>query len=110
GLFQYSVVDRRTRVAAKSAEQSIQWIIDDSGRIAGEFAYNFDSKQWKLTLRSDAQQKQIAASGDAPLDVPNVLGFNAAGDSLIVDFLENDEPVWKSVPLNDGSRGAIDHT
>jgi dipeptidyl aminopeptidase/acylaminoacyl peptidase len=108
GLFQYSVVDRRTRVAAKSAEQSIQWIIDDSGRIAGEFAYNFDSKQWKLTVRNDAQQKQIAASGDAPLDVPNVLGFNAAGDSLIVDFLENDEHVWKSVRLNDGSWETID--
>jgi dipeptidyl aminopeptidase/acylaminoacyl peptidase len=108
GLFQYSVVDRRTRVAAKTAEQSIQWIIDDSGRIAGEFAYNFDSKQWKLTVHNDAQQRLMAAAGDAPLDVPNVLGFNAAGDSLIVDFLENDEHVWKSVRLNDGSWETID--
>ena len=108
GLFQYSVVDRRTRVAAKSAEQSIQWIIDDSGRIAGEFAYNFDFKAWKLTVHNDAQQKLMAAAGDAPLDMPNVLGFNAAGDSLIVDFLENDEHVWKSVRLNDGSWETLD--
>jgi dipeptidyl aminopeptidase/acylaminoacyl peptidase len=108
GLFQYSVVDRRTRIAAKSAEQSIQWIIDRSGRIAGEFAYSFDSKRWKLTVRNEAQQKLIAASGDAPLDIPNVLGFNAAGDSLIVDFLENDEHVWKSVRLSDGSWEIMD--
>jgi dipeptidyl aminopeptidase/acylaminoacyl peptidase len=108
GLFQYSVVDRRTRVAAKTAEQSIQWIIDDSGRIAGEFAYNFDSKRWKLTVHNDAQQKLMAAAGDAPLDMPNVLGFNTAGDSLIVDFLENDEHVWKSARLNDGSWETVD--
>jgi dipeptidyl aminopeptidase/acylaminoacyl peptidase len=108
GLLQYSVVDRRTRIAAKSAERSIQWIIDQSGRIAGEFTYNFDSKQWKLSVRNEAQQKLIAASGDAPLDIPDVLGFDAAGDSLIVDFLENDEHVWKSVRLRDGSWETID--
>jgi dipeptidyl aminopeptidase/acylaminoacyl peptidase len=108
GLFQYSVVDRHTHVAAKSMDQSIQWIIDESGRIAGEFTYSFDSKQWKLTVHNDAQQRLMAAAGEAPLDVPNVLGFNTAGDSLVVDFLENDEHVWKSVRLTDGSWETID--
>ena len=43
----------------------------------------------------------VVASGSAPLDVPSVLGFNSSGDSIIMRFIENGDPVWRLLSLKD---------
>jgi dienelactone hydrolase len=104
-LFKYDVADGYMRLIAKSGYSLTQWLIDESGAIAGEFIYRDEQKQWDLKLGGTGRM-QTVASGAAPIDVPSVVGFNAAGDSILLRFIENGEPLWRPLLLKDGSWGA----
>jgi dipeptidyl aminopeptidase/acylaminoacyl peptidase len=105
GLFKYIVADRTMKLIAKGSEPSTRWLVDESGRIAIQFIYHDERKTWELKARKD-DRMTLVANGDAPIDVPTVLGFSAAGDTLLVRFIENGDPVWKPLLLKDGSWGA----
>jgi hypothetical protein len=79
-------------------------LFDESGRIAAEFIYHDEKRQWTLALARD-DRMSVVASGIAAIDVPEVLGFNAAGDSILMQFVENGIPIWRPVSLRDGSLG-----
>jgi acetyl esterase/lipase len=104
-LFKYDVASRYMRLIAKSGYPRTQWLIDESGAIAGEFIYRDEQKQWELKLGGTGRMRTVA-SGDAPIDVPSVVGFSAAGESILLRFVENGEPLWKPLFLKDGSWGA----
>ena len=102
GLFKYSVADRRMKLIAKGYEPLTHWLVDDSGRIAVQFTYYDQKKKWELKSRRDDRLTTVA-NGDAAIDVPSVLGFSDSGDSILVQFIENGDPVWKPLMLKDGS-------
>ena len=105
GLFKYSVADRRMKLIAKGDEPWTDWLVDGSGRIAAQFTYHDQKKAWELkSLKND--RLTLVAKGNAPIDVPSVLGFSDSGDSILVDFIENGDPIWKPLLLKDGSWGA----
>jgi dipeptidyl aminopeptidase/acylaminoacyl peptidase len=105
GLFKYSVADRRMKLIAKGYEQYTHWLVDDAGRIAVQFTYYDEKKQWELKSRRDDRLISVA-NGSSAIDVPSVLGFSDSGDSILVQFIENGDPVWKPLLLKDGSWGA----
>jgi dipeptidyl aminopeptidase/acylaminoacyl peptidase len=105
GLFKYSVADRRTKLIAKGSEPSTHWLIDDSGRIAVQFIYHDEKKEWEFWSRKDGRLI-LVAKGNSAIDVPSVLGFSVSGDSILVQLMENGDPVWKPLMLKDGSWGA----
>jgi dipeptidyl aminopeptidase/acylaminoacyl peptidase len=104
GLFKYSVAERRMYLIARGSEPWTDWLVDDAGRVAVQFVYYDQQKRWELRSRKDDRLTAVA-TGDAAVDVPAVLGFNASGDSAIVEFVENGDPVWKSLLLKDGTLG-----
>jgi dipeptidyl aminopeptidase/acylaminoacyl peptidase len=104
-LFKYDVASGFVRLIAKSSYPWTQWLIDESGAIAGEFIYRDEQKQWDLKLGGTGRMRTVA-SGSAPIAVPRVVGFSAAGDSILMRFVENGEPLWKPLFLKDGSWGA----
>lgn len=103
-LFKYDIADGSMRLVAKSGYPLTQWLIDESGAVAGEFIYRDQQKQWDLKLGGTGRMRTVA-SGNAPIDVPSVVGFSASGDSILVRFIENGEPLWKPLFLKDGSWG-----
>jgi len=104
-LFKYDVAGGNIRLIAKSGYPSTEWLIDESGAIAGEFIYYDEQKQWDLKLGGTGSMRTVA-SGIAPIDVPSVVGFSADGDSILVQLVENGESLWKPLFLKDGSWGA----
>lgn len=104
-LFKYDVQSRRMKVIARGVEQRTSWLVDDSGNVAAQFVYHDEKKLWELSARKDGHMA-LAASGIAPIEVPSVLGFDTAGNSVLVQFIENGDPVWKPLSLKDGSWGA----
>jgi acetyl esterase/lipase len=104
-LFKYDVAGGYIRLIAKSDYFETQWLIDESGAIAGEFIYRDEQKQWDLKLGGTGLMRTVA-SGAAPIDAPSVVGFSAAGDSIVFEFVENGELLWKPLYLKDGSWGA----
>ncbi len=103
-LFKYEIAGGHVRLIAKASEPWTQWLIDAAGRIAGEFVYHGQRKTWDLLVRRN-DRMSVVASGEAAVDVPVVLGFGPAGDSILVRTIENGVPVWKAVWLKDGSWG-----
>jgi dipeptidyl aminopeptidase/acylaminoacyl peptidase len=104
-LFRYDVADRYMRLIAKSGYPRTEWLIDENGATAGEFIYRDEQKQWEFRLGESGRMRS-AASGIAPIDVPDILGFSASGDSILFRFVENGETLWRPLSLKDGSWGA----
>jgi dipeptidyl aminopeptidase/acylaminoacyl peptidase len=104
GLFTFSIPERRARLIAKGPEPNTDWLIDEAGRIAAQFVYHDNTKLWEIRARRD-DRLTLVASGSAPIDVPNVLGFSADGGAIIVHFIENGDSVWKPLSVKDGTWG-----
>jgi dipeptidyl aminopeptidase/acylaminoacyl peptidase len=105
-LFSFSFPDRDSRLIDKSAalEPTISWLVDDSGNIAAKIAYRADKKLYEISSQNDGHWV-VAASGTAAIDVPSVLGFSADGADIIVEFMENGEPVWKPLSRKNNTWG-----
>jgi len=103
-LFKFSIGDNRTRLIATSYDPWTDWLVDESGRIAVQYVYREEKQSWEIKSRKDDRLTTVA-KGNATIDVPSVLGFNASGDSVLVEFIENGDPVWKPLLLKDGSWG-----
>ncbi len=103
-LYKIEIAGGRVRLIARASEPWTQWLVDAAGRIAGEFVYHDQRKTWDLLVRRN-DRMSVVASGAAAVDVPLVLGFGPAGDSILVRTVENGVPVWKAVWLKDGSWG-----
>jgi dipeptidyl aminopeptidase/acylaminoacyl peptidase len=104
GLFTFSIPERRARLIAKGSDSSTGWLIDEAGRIAAQFVYHDNTKIWEIRARKD-DRMALVASGTAPIDVPNILGFSADGTAIIVRFIENGDSVWKPLYVKDGTWG-----
>ncbi len=99
----------RPRIIARGNEPITDWLLDGAGRIAAQFEYDDSKKTWIIRTRRDDRLATIA-KGEAPLDPPELVGFDASGEHAIVEFLQDDEPVWRPIALKDGTLGdALDH-
>jgi dipeptidyl aminopeptidase/acylaminoacyl peptidase len=104
-LFRYDVNDQRMRIVARASEGWTRWLVDGSGEIAGEYLYDDNKKRWEMRAPKSAHSMRVLTSGDAPIDVPSVLGFDRSGDSILMSFREDGDEVWKPLSLKDGSWG-----
>jgi dipeptidyl aminopeptidase/acylaminoacyl peptidase len=105
GLFSFAIPGEQARLIAKGSEPDTYWLVDESGQIAAQFVYSDYKKSWEIRARKDGHMG-LVASGVAPIDVPQLLGFSADGASIIVRFIENGDPVWKPLNVKDGTWGA----
>jgi dipeptidyl aminopeptidase/acylaminoacyl peptidase len=103
-LFRYSVANPHTWLIDKADEFQTGWLVDESGRVAAKFVFHDLAKKWELLVSRD-DRMTVAASGQAEIDIPSVRGLSADGDSIIMEFIENGDPVWKPLHLKDGSWG-----
>jgi dipeptidyl aminopeptidase/acylaminoacyl peptidase len=104
GLFKVGL-DHRTELLERGYEPHTRWLVDATGRVAAEFTYHEGNKQWDLRVRKDDRLTE-AASGQASIDIPSVIGFSADGESIVMEFLENGELIWKPLLLKDRTWGA----
>jgi dipeptidyl aminopeptidase/acylaminoacyl peptidase len=105
GLFAIELVNDSARLIARGTAPRYDWLIDESGNIAADFVYHDEDKTWQIRARKDNRLQPVAA-GKADIDVPSLLGFNRAGDAILVQFVDNGDSVWKPLNLKDDSWGA----
>jgi dipeptidyl aminopeptidase/acylaminoacyl peptidase len=106
-LFRYDVGSGGVELFARSNQPygySIQWLLGDTGEVAGDILYFEELKKWDLKLRRDGRM-QVVASGTASIDKPTIEGFNPTGDAIWVQFVEDGEIVWKSLSPSAGTWG-----
>ena len=80
------------------------WLVDATGEVAVQEDYNQNSQHWKIQERLDGHLREVA-SGQAPIDVPHVLGFGPDPGTLLVESMEDGEEVWRLLSMKDGAFG-----
>ena len=104
-LFEFDYPDRRVRLLDQAGEFGTEWFMDASGNIAAQSTYQDAEQLWQIRTRKN-DHWTVAASGTAAIDRPSVLGFSGDGRDLIVQFLVNGDPQWRSLNLADNTWGA----
>ena len=97
-LFKLDVANNKMSLINKSGYGMTQWLIDESGRLAGKFHYHPDHKEWTLAVPRD-DRMTVVSRGQADLDVPTAIGFSRTGDAIIAQFVNDGDPVWKPFML-----------
>ncbi|HUN72138.1 MAG TPA: S9 family peptidase [Steroidobacteraceae bacterium] len=77
-----------------------QWRLDAQGQLAAERDYDWRSQRWSLGVSRLGGDPAQAASGHAPVDLPDILGFGPTADSVLVESVANGDRLWQllSVP------------
>jgi dipeptidyl aminopeptidase/acylaminoacyl peptidase len=100
----YSFTGDNHAVLVDSSHFTSSWLVDENGQVAAHAVYDDEIKKWEIRVRSGDKMK-VAASGTAEVEVPQLEGFSASGDAIIVKMLENGDPVWKPLNLKDNTLG-----
>jgi pimeloyl-ACP methyl ester carboxylesterase len=103
-LFSFSYPERRARLLDQAWEPDTEWLMDEAGNIAAQFTYHDSKKLWEIKTRKNGRWT-LVASGNAPIDTPDMLGFSADGSGLIVRFVVNGDPEWRPLNLSDNTWG-----
>jgi dipeptidyl aminopeptidase/acylaminoacyl peptidase len=77
------------------------WLVDAQGQLAGQQNYDAQAQRWSINVFR-AGSLHDGVSGRAGLDVPEMLGFGSAADSLLVAVTEASGISWKFLSVSDG--------
>jgi len=94
----------RTRVVRVGTKITYRWLVDSGGEVAAEVTYNQEPGRWAI-LTKHGWQLQETLSGYAPLEPPELLGFGPTPGTLLIETLEDGDPVWRLLSLKDGTLG-----
>jgi dipeptidyl aminopeptidase/acylaminoacyl peptidase len=84
---------------------TLAWLVDEAGELALEEDYDQQNRRWALLQRSGASLHEIA-SGHVDIDYPAIVGFGPDADTVIMEMIENGDPVWRSLSTKDGTFGS----
>lgn len=100
-LFRCDLTTGLTSLLRKGSPYA-SWLVDSQGDLAAEEDYDPQTQHWSIALSTLGGTPTVAASGHAPLDPPELLGFGPAGESLLVESIENGQKIWSLLSRKDG--------
>jgi dipeptidyl aminopeptidase/acylaminoacyl peptidase len=103
-LFRVDLESGTQRLIREGTLQTENWLVDQAGDVVAEEDYDQQSQHWKILDRRDGRLQEIA-SGHAPIETPELLGFGPDPGTLLVELNEDGDPVWKLLSVKDGTFG-----
>ena len=103
-LFRVDLNTGRQRLLREGTLMTESWLVDEAGEIAAEEDYDQPAQHWKILERQDGHLREIA-SGHAPIEIPELLGFGPQPGTLLVEMHEDGDPIWKLLSIKDGTFG-----
>jgi len=104
GLFRVDLSTGGQKLLREGTEETQDWLVDENGDVAAEEDYSSKDQHWKLLERREGRLREIA-SGHEPIDIPDLLGFGPTPGTLLMQIVEDGDPVWRQLSLKDGSFG-----
>jgi dipeptidyl aminopeptidase/acylaminoacyl peptidase len=104
GLFRIDLQTGQQKLVRQGSSTTQRWLVDAGGEIVAEQDYNGQDQRWMLKVLRDGRMQEVAAGREA-LDVPELLGFGPDADSLLIQRIENEDPVWRLLSIKDGTFG-----
>jgi dipeptidyl aminopeptidase/acylaminoacyl peptidase len=105
GLFRINLNSGTEALIKKSEDSTDEWVVDDSGEIVAAKGYLEREHRWSIDLFHEGRRWQTV-SGIAPVDVPDILGLSAEGDSLVVAVTAQNGTAWRPLSISDARWGA----
>jgi dipeptidyl aminopeptidase/acylaminoacyl peptidase len=105
-LFRCDLTTGVTGLVRKGSSEA-SWLVDSQGELAAEQDYDPQSQRWTLALSTLGGTPTTAASGHAPLDLPEFLGFGPTADSLLIESIDSGRRVWSLLSRKDGKSSAM---
>ena len=94
------------RIVATGHLMAQAWLVDESGEIAAEQAFDERDKRWSVSTRIDGRLKEVATGREA-IDYPRLLGFGPEPGTLLMRTFEPDRTVWRLMSMKDGGLGPL---
>ncbi|HEY6922685.1 MAG TPA: prolyl oligopeptidase family serine peptidase [Steroidobacteraceae bacterium] len=104
GLFKVDLSTNVQRLMRQGTEDTQGWLVDERGEVVAEEDYSSKDQHWRLLERREGHLREIA-SGHEPIDIPELLGFGPAPGTVLMQMVEDGDPVWRQLSLQDGSFG-----
>jgi dipeptidyl aminopeptidase/acylaminoacyl peptidase len=101
-LFAFDYPDRHTRLVEEASDSIAAWLPDEAGNLVARLVYRGDTKTWQIRTHKNGEWT-VAASDKAEIDIPRMLGFNADGTGVVVEFIVNGDPQWRTLNLADNT-------
>jgi dipeptidyl aminopeptidase/acylaminoacyl peptidase len=83
-----------------------EWLVDSQGKIAADMTYDDMGQRWSIRVSRNGRMQE-GVSGKEAVDVPRLVGFDAKGENIVYQQLENKEWVWHVLSLKDGTVGVM---
>lgn len=100
----FDVDTHATRVIRPAKRGNNGWLVDDGGEVAAEETYDPDTRHWSIRARVNGSFVEVA-SGQENIEFPELLGWGPTQDTLLLEQLEDGDPVWRLVSVKDGTIG-----
>jgi dipeptidyl aminopeptidase/acylaminoacyl peptidase len=85
--------------------RDVGYFIDPAGEVGAEKTYDEGQQRWSLKARVGGQMQEVIG-GTSAVETPNFAGYGPDADTVLVQQLEEDHPVWRALSLKDGTLGA----
>ena len=99
-LFRCDLTSGRTILLRKGSPFT-SWWIDDQGQLAAESDYDWQTQRWTIGVTPLGGDPSEAASGNAPIDIPEILGFGPTDDSVLVESIDKGQRNWRLLSIKD---------
>lgn len=104
-LLRYDLDTNGERVIRNGTPRNVGWLVDAQGAVAAEEEYDYQAENWLIKVRQQEDRMVDVASGHEKIDVPTVLGFGPKPGTLLLQMIENGDPVWRLLTMKDGTLG-----
>lgn len=95
-------VDGGERQVTQGGSTTSEWLVDSEGKIAADMTYDQMGQIWSIRISHNGRLQE-GLSGKSAVDLPRLVGFDAKGENLVIQQLENKEWVWHLLSLKDAS-------
>ena len=104
-LVRFDIDTGHEKLISEGSAATQGWLVDSRGDLIAEQDYDQRSQEWKLKIRRDGHWLE-GISGHDPIDTPRILGFGPTEDTLLMQAVESEGPVWRLLSLKDGTLSA----
>jgi len=104
-LLRYDLDTGGERVVRNATGRNLGWVVDAQGNVVAEEEYDDQAERWSIKVRQDDDRMVDVASGHERIELPSMLGFGPTPDTLLLQMIENGDPVWRLLTMKDGTLG-----
>jgi dipeptidyl aminopeptidase/acylaminoacyl peptidase len=101
-LFRVDLDTGRQEILRIGSPATERWLVDAAGEIVAVYEYNDEDGRWSLAISRNGVLGRVATGND-PIDRPQLVGFGPTADTLQLQSVKGDAVFTRLISLSDGT-------